>query len=1082
MKRAQNRAILFVTLSTLVLALALPKPIRGQRGEGVIVGLVTDNAGAAIPGASVTAHHVDTGLARATVTDSNGNFEILALPIGKYEVKVEKSGFKQTLQRGLVVEVGRRLRWEPVLEVGQVQEQVTIQATTLIQTETAAIGTTVEQKQITELPLNGRNYVQLAEIAPGVRLTRTGTYSRIQGNGVRDNQTEFVLDGLNNNAPVNEDGMLSPSVDTIGEFRVETGNFSAEYGRQPMVVNAAIKSGTNSLHFSLWEFVRNDFFDAANAFSPVIPNTTKRQKPTLRQNQFGFTAGGPILKDRTFLFGSWERTMIRQQAIYNSTVVSPAMKRGDFSALSRAIRDPLTGLAFPGNVIPPTRINPASAFFLPYVLEPNSADGRFRFNASRPSDTNNYMLRADHQLTTNQRLYGHYGIADIRSDVPGYDPIRGLGFATSDARSQHVAVNYSYAITPTTLFTASGGYLSAVTSSQSPNVGKENFVEQAGIQGIPTAGREKFIGLPAVGFAGYTGFNAEGGFSAPRRTWGTAFSGQAGLSLIRGNHSIAIGWQGQDRTTFGNHGSCCSRGSWFFNGQYTGDGFADYLLGYIASAQRNTPLNQFGQLHSPYTALYVQDYWKVSPNVTLNLGLRYDYWHAKKFFNGARAAWDSQNGRILAGTLDNGEIDLDAQGTTRALVQQYGDLVVRATDAGLPPGLWNPDKDNLAPRVGITWRPFGGTDFVVRGGYGVFYSLWGGNTDASAIVGPPYWAIESLGFSPTQPTDWRFIWPNEPSFFVTPGVTGVDPNTKAQINHEWNLSVQKQLPFGTGIELSYVGNSGGNLQLLQFFNEVSPGRYSNLQAARPFPRLGRLANQVPVGKSWYHGLQAKVERRFAKGLSYGLAYAFSRTIDFGGTDFLNSFLTPFAPEGYDRGLSDLHRKHVLTLNWVYELPFGRGRTFAGDLPSGVDAVVGGWQVSGIYRYRSGSPLSVSASGAPLGNGFATRADLVGDLSVPNQSAALWFNPQAFAQPTQFTFGNSGKGILIGPPVRVVDLVLAKNFRFGEARSLQVRWEMFNALNHVNLGNPVTTIGTTQTGRIFSAGDARIMQFGLKFNY
>jgi hypothetical protein len=1082
MERVGDRASLFVILSILVVGLAVATPVYAQRGEGVIVGLVTDAAGAAVPGASVTALHLSTGLVRSTKSDSEGNFELLALPIGEYELKVEKVGFKLLVRHGIVVEVARRLRVEPVLEVGRVEEQVLIQSVSLIQTETATTATTVEQKQIEELPLNGRNYVQLAEIAPGVRLTRTGVFSRIQANGIRDNQTEFVLDGLNNNAPVNEDGMLSPPVDTIGEFRVETGNFSAENGRQPMVLNAAIKSGTNDLHFTLWEFVRNDYFDAANAFAPVIAGTTKRQKPTLRQNQFGFTAGGPVAKDRTFLFGSWERTMIRQQAIYNSTVVTPAMKRGDFSALGRPIIDPVTGLPFTGNIIPQNRINQASAFFLPYILEPNSADGRFRFNASRPSDTNNYMIRADHQLTNNQRLYGHYGIADIRSDVPGYDPVRGYGFATSDARSQHVAVNYSWALTATTLFTASGGWLSAVTSSQSPNVGNENLVEQAGIQGIPTAGRERFIGLPAVGFAGYTGFNAEGGFSAPRRTWGTAFMGQAGLSMIRGDHSIAVGWQGQDRTTFGNHGSCCSRGSWFFNGQYTGDGFADYLLGYIASAQRNTPLDKFGQLHSPYSAFYFQDYWKASPRLTLSLGVRYDYWHAKKFFRGARAAWDSRTGRILAGTLDNGQIDTGAQGTTQSLLSQYGDLVVKAGDAGLPAGLWNPDKNNLAPRLGIAWRPLGGTDFVFRGGYGIFYSLWGGNTDASAIVGPPYWSIESLSFSPSQPTDWRTIWPAQPTFFVTPGVTGVDPNTKAQINHEWNVTVQKQFLFGTAVELAYVGTSGRNLQLLQFFNEVPPGSYTNLQAARPVPRLGRLANQVPVGESWYHGMQAKVERRFARGLSYGLAYAFSRTIDYGGTDYLNSFLTPFAPAGYDRGLSDIHRKHILTANWVYELPVGRGRQLLNNMPSGLDAILGGWQISGIYRYRSGVPLSVLASGAPLGNGFATRAKLVGDPGVTNQSADLWFNPAAFSQPAAFTFGNSGKGVITGPPTRVADLVMAKNFRFGENRSLQVRWEAFNAFNHVNLGNPVTTIGASTTGKIFSAADARIMQFGVKFNF
>jgi Carboxypeptidase regulatory-like domain/TonB-dependent Receptor Plug Domain len=1047
-------------------------PLMGQVGtQGSILGTVVDSSRAALPAASVTVTNLDTGLVQTATADDAGNFEILALPIGPYSVAVSKPGFKTWNLKRIVLTVGERSRLSPVLDIGNVAEEVSVVGgAPLLQTERSSVQTVVQMEQIRELPLSTRNPVVLVNLVPGMRFTGSGGPERgstVQGFGMRSNQTEFQLDGLNANAAMDEGGITIPNVDTIAEFSVETSSFSAENGRNPLQVVMATKSGTNTFHGTLWEFNQNDKFSARNAFSVANP-------PKLRRNQYGAAIGGPVVRSRTFFFGSFEATPIRRESLYNSVVVQPAMLQGDFSGLATPIRDPLTGQPFPGNIIPANRISNASKFFFPYLLTPNSSDGRFRAVAPVTDDTYQYTARVDHQITNSQRVYGRWVMNKNTNDSPGYSP----DVRSANETSQHnIGVNYTNSLTPTMLLTVTGGYLKSNNRFSSPVVGTENLVEQAGIQGIATAGREDFIGLPNVGITGYTGFNTA--FGVNGRLWSDVKSAKASLTWLRGGHSISSGYEYNDRSVFGRHGSHSPRGSFDFNAQYTGDGFADFLLGLTSGSRRNFPLETFGLDRSPYSGAFVQDFWKVRPNLTLGLGLRYEYWHSKELRAGNGATFDPAIGKVIAGVDGDGQVNLTNQPVSPFLAAATQGLWVPANEVGVPAGLFKANG-NFSPRVGLTWRPEIVPDFVVRAGYGIYYNSFTGNRSASSIVGLPYWTWEALSFNALSLQRWETAWPADPQSFIQPSV-GESPawDIDPARTHEWNLSVQKGLPFNSALTVSYVGTRLHDQVSLYPYNEVPAGRYPNLQAAKPYPAFGEINVLENRGNAEYNGMQIKLERRFTAGFSFTGSYSLAKdTSDAVAADEAGR-LQPFVPAGYLRGRSANDRRHMLWINAVYELPFGRNKRFLSDLPAVADAFLGGWQLSGINSFISGAPLSISVPGATLGNGWGTRANLVGDPNVANPSATQWFNPAAFAASPQFEYGDSPIGVVEGPAAHILDLGLMKNLSIGGGKYVQIRAEAYNALNKVNLGNPGTTLGTASFGRILSAGGARTMQFGVK---
>jgi len=1042
--------------------------------DASLLGVVTDSSGAVVPRATVTALNLDTGLQKTTNAGESGDFEIPVLPIGRYSVTVTHPGFSTWKAARVDLSVGSRQRIAPVLSPGEITQQINVEvAAELIQTDRSSVSTVVEEKQIRELPLNGRNPVQLVALAPGMQfLGRSGPErgSTVQGVGGRDDQTEFQLDGLNANAGMDERGMAIPNVDTIAEFSVETNSFSADQGRNPLQVLMLTKSGTNRFHGTMWEFLRNEKLDAFNTFAKV-PNATK---PKLSRNQFGSTLGGPVIRNKTFFFLSFEGTSIRQAKIYNSNTIAPEMLNGDFSSVATPIVDPLTKQPFPGNRIPADRIAASSKAFFPYLLLPNSSGLLFRGVAPQPEDTWEGTARVDHQITDRQRIYGRWVAFDNTQQSPDYRPDV---VQTNNTRQHNIALNYTYNLKPTWLLTLGANYMNSFNRFSSPVVGIENLTEKAGIRGFSSAGREGSTGLPTVGITGYTGFQAPWG--NPGRLWMEAKNAKATTSLIRGKHTINLGYELNDRTTFGQHASFATRGNFTFNGQYTGNGFADYLLGYTSAAGRNFPLQTFGMKHAPYSALYLQDAWKVTPRLTVNLGVRYDRWHERRAVRGNVTSFEPSIGKAIAGEDKNGKVDLTAQPVAPFVAAATQGLWVPASQVGAPPGLFEANG-YVSPRVGVAWRPTKKDDFVVRGGYGIFASSFIGNITASAIVGPPFWNYENPSYTAASLQRWETAFSDDPTVFLSPGVSASYYDISAQKAHEWNISVQKGLPFSSAITVSYVGNRvldviGGDLR-----NEVRPGQYTDLQAARPYPRFAGITLYENLGRTWYNGLQVKLERRFTNGLLFNTAYAFSKHLLDGVGSTVWDSPEPYAPQGYNRGRSSFDRRHILNINAVYDLPFGRGRKYATGLNPIANGLLGGWQLTGIYAFTSGAPLTISVPGATLGNGRGTRANIVGDPGVSGSSAQRWFNPAAFAAPGQYQFGNSALGVLDGPGTHILDTGLMKNFYFLESRYVQFRWEMFNAPNHVNLSNPGTTLGTPTTGVILSAGAARQMQFALKF--
>jgi len=1048
-----------------------------------------------VPGATVTVTKLDTGVQRTETSRSDGSFEISALPQGLYSVTVTFAGFKTWNLAKTDLTISEHKRVSPTLQVGEVNERVTVEAITdLLQTEKAETGGVVEQRTIQELPLNGRDVIELTEMVPGVRYggrslstaCADGNTSSVQGLGHRDDQTEFRVDGVASNAVCDEGSTSIPNPDTIAQFNVSTSNFSAENGRNPVQVNMVTKSGTNEFHVTLWEFLRNDALDARNTFAA--------SNPKLIQNQFGLAGGGPVLiphfyngKNKTFFFGSYEGTRIIQAKIYNKYTVSPEMLQGDFSGLP-TITDPTTGVPFAGNKIPQSQFSGASKFFFPWIPQPNSPGNLFKANASTPINIDEFTGRVDHQITQNQRIYWRILHLDTPQSLVGYLP---SSTATEDTHSYSTGLSYDYTITPTTLLNVSIGTVNTVNTSTPTcvgsgpctQIGKENLTAEAGIQGFQTAGREQWIGLPdSISFAGYAGISSRNGWGDPAIFKSQSINGNASLSKVWGKHTIVTGYQYDHLYLLAAHGSCCSKGTFDFNGQYTGNGFADYLLGYTDTSGRNYPIHSFGMKSNPYGAFFVDDSWKISSQLTVELGIRWDHWFAKSFIRGAGGTFDPSLGKVLAGENSAGQVDLTSQPVAPFLAAATAGLWVPASQAHVPAGLFEPNG-YFSPRLGVAWRPLKRGDLVVRAGYGVFTSSYRGNITASSVVAPPYWTYENQSWSASQLQRWETAWPVNPNAFVTPGVSAAAYNVKPMKDHEWNISVQKSLPFKTAATVSYVGSAAHGLVVDNSLNNVGPGLYTDLQAAKPYPAFGGVDLYKNTGANHYNSGQLKIERRFSEGLSFMLSYAFSKNISEAGGDSIWSTPTPFAPAGYNRGRASYDHTHILASNFVWEVPVGRGHKLGANMNRVANTVIGGWEFSGIYLFSSGDPLTFSAPGATLGNGWGTRPNLVGDPSVSNPSANLWFNPNAFAAPGPYLFGNSGIGILDGPSSHVVNLALMKKFVFMESKYLQFRWEAFNALNHVNLddtnGNLNTTIGQSSTGQIFAAKDARIMQIALK---
>lgn len=1068
--------MLFVTRICLLLSLA-PLLVWGQ-ATATIVGRVSDSSGAVLSQAKITARNTQTGLERSTESTQTGDFELPLLPItGVYNLSVSHDGFQTQELTGIVLQVDQRARFDVALKVGSVSERITVaESAPIVNTESGSIGQVIGNKKIVDLPLNGRNFVQLASLLPNAI---TGTSSTVGGtviavSGGRQNKTEFLLDGISINEQLFDGVVVRPSVDAINEFKVQANSFSAEYGRGNAVLNATIKSGTNQLHGSVYEFLRNDKLDARNFFLA--------SKAPYRQNQFGTAVGGPVRRDKDFFFLNYEGTRVRQGRAFNPVVPSEAFRRGDFSSITTPVRDPLTGDPFPGNVIPQNRINPATSYYLPFIPLPNTAAGTFSYAAPFSDTQNQGNARYDHIFSDRDTLSVRYTINHLERFNPGNYPDN--GGSTQRQRVQNIALTETHVFSPTMFNELRLGYTRMHNANINQGLGT-NHTELSGIHGFEETSLN-FPAFPQLSISGFAG--VAGNAFQPLVNPTNMYEIIDNISMIKGAHTVKFGTDlRQYRLASTN--SANSRGNFSFTPNYTGQAFADFLTGYPTSGSRSFPRNLFGLTENRYH-FYIQDDWKVSSNFTLNIGLRYELNIQPTALDNQSAMFDFERGRWVVSTMDDGQINLVSQQVSRFAYPRFQNLIDKASDVGLSNKLLYNRYNDLAPRVGMAWRPFGDNKTVLRAGAGIFYLLTSGNNIVSApIINVPFIVDESkqqtvVNGRPTLDVRNFFEPFSSNANFTTPLTYALNPNLKTPTMYQWNFAVQRELGANLSLEVAYVGNKGTFLEraIPQNLPMVSSTDLRPFQDRRPMPQFGTGYYYDNRENSNYHGLEVKMEKRYSQGISFLIGYSWSKSID-GLSNEGSDADNPFNLRSM-RGLSSFDVGQRFIASFSAELPFGRGKALGADMSRAADLFVGGWQVQGIVTLQQGFPFTPTINSDPANVAFsyARRPDVIGTGRVDECRPEQCFNVADFRVPAQYTIGNSGRNILRGPGVNNWDMAVFKNFNFTETVFLQFRAEAFNAFNHTQLNNPNNNIEVPQGGRVFSAKDPRIGQVALKLYF
>ncbi len=1082
------------------LLLATGSMLTAQTASGQITGTVKDASGALVPNAKVTLSNQQTGLTRDAKTSATGTYTFPLLPVGVYSVTGEVQGFRVAKSSDIRLNVDQVVRIDLELAVGSTSETVNVEANAvMLDSENASVGQVVAQKQVSELPLNGRNFLQLLFIGNGAVETngeqgsmRQGAGNAISINGSRPTSNNYMLDGTSNTDTALNTPAVILSVDAIQEFKEQTANYSAEYGFSANQINIISKSGTNDLHGALFWFDRNNNFDARSYFQAAIP--------ALHQNQYGFVAGGPVYlpklyngRNRTFWLVNIDDTKIRQGTDFFGNVPTAAQLSGSFQ---KAIIDPLTGQPFPNNTIPSSRFSRLSKVALDNHFWPapniNLPQGNYRATIPLPLDSNQETYRVDQSLGKFGTVFGRGTLTHYTNTAANTITPLGDTFFLEDSINWQVTHTVNFGSHVVNQFRL--GVLDA-TANQFGVAAPQSAVDAMALTGV-------FQKLPDIQrtwpLLSMTGYNGVGGAvnayqASNQPMWDISDS----VNLIHGAHTFTMGanyrrWK-LNRDLANNF-----LGVFTYTGFATGDPVADMLLGYYQQAQTFQPaaFSISGSVGNPrqfnfqYFAPYIQDDWKVSPRLTLNLGLRWDF-RTVPYETNNHMGWNDVTNKL-------GGMCIADQSLVEKGIAPPGNGFYRYCGRNTPV-----DSSLLpfAPRVGFAFRPFGGDKTVVRGGYGFFWdSAEGREIDGSADIYP---YVSRGTYSQTanqvaalQTTDRLF-----PSF-SNPGPVTPAANSFLAVNisesprnpyvQQWSLSIQRQITSNTKLEVGYIGNKGTHLLMRRNFAQAlvptDPRNIAPVLARRPYPNFGVFINSDWSGNSSYQSGNVKVEHR-AGNLLFTAAYTWAKSIDnksaaagIGGADTGWQGFIDNHNVRLDHGLSDFDVDHRLVSSFVYNLPFGRGQKYVSNIGKAADAVVGGWQVNGIATFQKGFPYSIYAQdlGGLLDN-FENRANLVGDpRSGFNQTIAQWFNTKAFAQPPAGVIGNSGRNILRAPGINNWDASLFKNFRFHEQISLQMRLESFNAFNHTQWGSPVHTTYSPQFGQITSARPGRINQVGLKF--
>ncbi|MFN7930939.1 MAG: TonB-dependent receptor [Blastocatellia bacterium] len=1076
----------------LLLVTAVPGIVVAQSTNARLGGAVTDASGAVLSGVKLICRNVATGLSVEATTNAEGRYQFPELPVGQYELTVTQPGFQKLVRGGITLITGQVAEVNLAMQVGAVESTIEVTGDIpLVQTTTATVQTSMTVRQVQELPLNGRNPLQLVALTPGAAITDAGTVAGQQDNrglsvnGLRTTQNNFRLDGSNYNNRFFGSAPVLPNPDTLEEFTVQSSNYSARSAGAGAAIEMATRTGTNQFHGSAFEFLRNTVL---NANDPFLKGAG-RARPPFKQNQYGATFGGPVIKDKLFFFGGSQGTK-RRAAPTSVTIQSltAAQRAGDFSATTTPIIDPFTGQQFVTNgvknVIPAARIDAvAKAVLDAYLPLPNAGGNNLVVLQNRNIDDDQVAFRADYQLSERNRLTGRLFWND--NDFQRAFTAPNGFFAANNFHNQSYTIRDTHTFSPNLTATFSGAWAKfrRVQEPQAPGL---KTLQTFGVKPQQSIKTDFFPGVrfrPNAGFSLFSG----GGLEQTPQT----YDFHAAAIWTKGRHTVQFGSDFQFDRVFTLDASF-TPGEWGFNGSRTGVLFADVILGlpnsYLQDSGRTNDLSE-----SKYH-FWVQDDWKVSPRLTLNLGLRYEPWLPPT---------DSLNNLVgfIAG-----------QQSTAAPKAPLG--LLYPGDTGIPETLFKHDLNNFAPRFGFALDVFGNGKSVVRGGYGIFFidpalTLYTRtvSTQPSVYTVNQQFAANSLatfvdpfaGIPGGNPFPYPRVQPDQfKTFnFILPVSGGVlDPNTRSGYSQNWNFTVEQQLLKDLALSVAYVGNHGVKILGARELNPALPNSAATVAALnnrRIFNPTTVGLSAVEVATPWqysiYHSLQLGFTKRTSRGLTLLGNYVWSKAIDNGSSTVEGSGSYPrnSLNPSLDRAVADFDATHRANISFIYDLPkvekFG---AFA-------KALLGGWQVNGILALRSGLPFSVKSGSdrSRTGVGQDNADQLVSDafagscsfsgVTLPTKTTGCWFNNTAFAVAALGTFGTAGRNNLRGPGFASYDMALFRNIALTEQFKLQFRAESFNLFNRVNFDLPAAGNPTaTNFGKISTAQDPRVFQFGLKF--
>lgn len=1065
----------FVVLMTIALLVGVVG-LQAQ-GTATIDGTVVDVSQGAVPKAAVTLIETQTGRTRTAATSDLGYFTFTSLGPGTYTLRISLAGFKTWQREDIVLSVAQHATFHAMLEVGEVSQHVQVtSAPPLVTTSSSTLSSVVGSRQIQQLPLNGRNALQLVSLTPGVVSTgSTGQFGVIQpsfaSSGGRDIDINYFLDGGTNINPFYAQPINFPDPNALLEFSVLNRNYSAEYGRGSTIVSAVTRSGTNKFHGSAFEFLRNTVLDARPFFSSDRPN--------YKRNQFGGTFGGPIRRNKAFFFVSYQGTQVRGAPGSNTyTTMTGPERTGDFSALGTPIIDPTTGQPFPGNIIPPNRIEQqATNFINQFLPSPNLGGNAYTYTVANQLSENQIIGKVDYALTPNDNLSVRY-LFDNAPQVGIY----GSGLDSSwkaslPTRYQSATVDYTHTFSPSLLNDANLTYV----RSSFGEINQKNFTLSS--LGYPVNNGNAFssFGLTPdsdISLGGYFGVY----LGAPTRDIMPTWYFHDNVSWIHNIHSINVGME-LYHNRVNELQNFFTGGALSFSGQFTGNGAADFLLGDFNSYQQIMGLTS--RLRQALPSIYVQDNIKLSRRVTLNAGIR----------------WDP----VAGYQSEDKQLSTFRPGSQSTLFPLAASGMLYPGDNGLPQNIVGTRYTNIAPRVGVAWDVFGNGRTSVRAGGGIYYipltrgitfnrftliqpftvdlSVNGG-TASDIWAGAPYNGVNPF----PRPTAGNLSGLQQLPFVPYAGESSLSLPFKTEADNEWSLSLQQSLWKNAVLEVDYVGSSASHLTTSYDSNHAvyiaGASTVGNTQSRRLDPQIGAINSIGDVLTSNYNALQISFRQRLSHGLSLNSFYTYSKTLGVAGSEGEGSN-GPRDP--YNFGLNYGPLSFDLRNNWVTDFLWQptQGRTFSNHM---VEDLAGGWGLTSIFTVQSGPPLTlysgVDHSFTAIGS---DTPDQVGAWQLPGgrskgQEIQQWFNPTAFVTNPSGTFGTLGMGALRSPGYWNWDAAILRTFVPHEGYELEFRGSFYNILNHTNLGAPVNTLTSPAFGEILSTSTPREIEFSLNLQF